>query len=109
LWKICRGLEISPGRIEATLSGRTLSGWWYQNNGKGRFVFNFSEKFDSFTGKWGYNDAEPTGQWNGKKKSPLPSSSSTGQSSTTQGGGDEQSLIGYLLLFVYADNYNQDH
>ncbi len=72
----------ADGRVEGTLEGRTLTGWWYQNNGKGRFVFFFSESFDSFTGKWGYNDAEPTGQWNGKKKASSPSTASGGQSGT---------------------------
>lgn len=55
------------GRIEATLQGRTLTGWWYQSNGKGKFVFEFNEDYSSFTGKWSYNEAVPSGKWNGKK------------------------------------------
>jgi len=47
----------SDGRIEGTLSGTTLSGWWTQSNGKGRIVFVFSPDFSSFTGKWGYDNA----------------------------------------------------
>jgi uncharacterized cupin superfamily protein len=74
----------ADGRVEGTLEGRTMTGWWYQSNGKGRFVFTFSEDFNSFTGKWGYNDAEPTGQWNGKKKASLPSSGSAGQNGAPQ-------------------------
>lgn len=77
------------GKIEGTLEGRTLTGWWYQDNGKGRLVFYFSEGFDSFTGKWGYNDAQPTDQWNGKKTASLPSASSPGQTSVTQAPGQQ--------------------
>lgn len=55
------------GRIEATLEGRTITGWWYQSNGKGRFIFEFSSDFSTFKGKWGYNDAAPTSQWNGNR------------------------------------------
>ncbi|MDD3981691.1 MAG: hypothetical protein PHT55_05765 [Spirochaetales bacterium] len=82
----------ADGKIEGTLEGRTLTGWWYQNNGKGRFVFYFSEGFDSFAGKWGYNDAEPTDQWNGKKKTALPSGGSGGQAATTQSPGQQAPL-----------------
>lgn len=60
----------SGGRVEGTLNGRTLTGWWYQTNGKGRLVFEFASDFSSFTGKWGYNDAEPTSRWDGKKINP---------------------------------------
>lgn len=67
--------KYSDGRIEGTLEGRTLTGWWYQSNGKGRLIFTFSESFDSFVGKWSYEGAEPSGQWNGRKKSGLPASS----------------------------------
>ena len=58
----------SNGRIDGTLSGHTLTGRWTQSDGKGRFVFEFNSDFSAFTGKWSYNDAEPTGKWNGKKK-----------------------------------------
>ena len=57
------------GRIEGTLSGHTLTGRWTQDNGKGRFVFVFNDDFTAFTGKWSYNDAEPTSsRWDGKLK-----------------------------------------
>lgn len=56
------------GRIEGTLNGKVLTGTWTQSNGKGKLVFVFNEDFTSFTGKWGYNEAEPTSAWNGKKK-----------------------------------------
>ncbi|MEL7588953.1 MAG: hypothetical protein AAGU19_19735 [Prolixibacteraceae bacterium] len=55
------------GRIEGTLSGRTITGMWYQSNGKGKFVFEFFADYSGFTGKWGYNDAEPNSQWNGTR------------------------------------------
>ena len=58
----------SDGRIDGTLKGHTLTGWWTQSNGKGRFVFEFNSDFSAFTGKWSRNDAEPSGKWNGKKK-----------------------------------------
>jgi hypothetical protein len=55
------------GRVEGTLSGQTLTGMWYQDNGKGRLTFEFNADFSAFTGKWNYNDAEPTRQWNGTR------------------------------------------
>lgn len=55
------------GRIEGRLTGRTLTGMWYQDNGKGKFVFEFNADYSGFSGKWGYNDAEPSSSWNGKK------------------------------------------
>jgi len=58
----------SDGRIEGTISGNTLTGTWTQSNGKGRIVFVFTPDASVFTGKWGYDDAEPSGQWNGKRK-----------------------------------------
>ena len=58
----------ADGRIEGTLNGNTLTGWWYQSNGKGRFIFVFNSDISGFTGKWNYNDAEPSNSWNGKKK-----------------------------------------
>lgn|GEM_PF-2542361 len=56
------------GRVEGTLNGNTFAGWWYQSNGKGRVVFVFDSGASSFTGKWSYNDAEPSSPWNGKRK-----------------------------------------
>ena len=66
--KITGTYKWSDGRIEGTISGHTVTGWWYQSNGKGKFVFNFNSDFSAFTGKWGRNDATPSGQWNGKRK-----------------------------------------
>lgn len=75
------GSEVSgkythaDGRIEGTLNGNTLTGRWYQNNGKGRFIFIFDPAYTSFAGKWSYEDAEPSSPWNGKRKSGTSSSS----------------------------------
>ena len=66
--KITGTYKWADGRIEGTLSGHTVTGWWYQSNGKGRFTFVFNDDFSAFTGKWGRNDAEPTSKWDGKKK-----------------------------------------
>ena len=66
--KITGTYKWSDGRIEGTISGHTVTGWWYQSNGKGKFVFEFNSDFSAFTGKWGRNDATPSGQWNGKRK-----------------------------------------
>ena len=68
--KVTGTYDFQNGRIEGTLNGHTLTGRWTQNNGKGRFVFEFNKDFTAFTGKWNYNDNEPnkTG-WNGKLKS----------------------------------------
>jgi len=62
--------EHDNGRIEGTLTGRILRGWWYQTQSKGRFVFEFNADFTQFTGKWGYNEDEPSSEWNGKKINP---------------------------------------
>ena len=59
--------KYSNGRIEGTLNGRTLTGWWYQSNGKGRLIFEFNADFSAFTGKWSYNDAQPSSGWNGTR------------------------------------------
>ena len=56
------------GRIEGTLNGHTLTGRWTQDNAKGRFIFVFNEDFTAFTGKWSYNDDEPSSRWDGKLK-----------------------------------------
>ncbi|MFW5700143.1 MAG: hypothetical protein ACOCWM_00500 [Cyclobacteriaceae bacterium] len=48
---------------------RILSGIFFNKNSNrtGRFEF-FLEKFDkSFTGKWSWDELEPTSKWNGKK------------------------------------------
>ena len=67
--KVTGTYDYRNGRIEGTLSGHTLSGRWTQDNAKGRFVFEFNEDFTAFTGKWSYNDNEPTSTgWDGKLK-----------------------------------------
>ncbi len=65
--KVTGTYKYKDGRIEGILNGRTLTGWWYQYNGKGRFIFEFNPEFNAFTGKWGDNDAEPTQPWNGRR------------------------------------------
>ena len=39
-----------------------------KGNGKGRLVMEFNSDFSAFTGKWGRDNATPSGQWNGKRK-----------------------------------------
>lgn len=56
------------GRIEGILHGTVLTGSWFQDNGKGNFVFVFDSDFSAFKGKWAYNDAYPTIKWDGIKK-----------------------------------------
>ena len=53
------------GRLEGTLDGDVLTGWWYQSNGKGRLRFEFKPDRSGFAGKWSYNDAPPKESWNG--------------------------------------------
>jgi hypothetical protein len=65
--KVTGTYEHADGRIEGTIIGNTLSGWWYQNNGKGRFVFVFNRDFSAFSGTWSYENAEPSEAWNGKR------------------------------------------
>ena len=68
------------GRIEGTLSGRTLTGFWYQDNGKGKLIFEFNSDFSGYTGKWGYNDAAPASKWNGTRIGVSQTSTQTQQS-----------------------------
>ncbi len=65
--KVFGTYKYENGRIEGVLNGHTLSGWWYQSNGKGKFVFEFNSDFSKFNGKWGYNDAVPSSKWNGTR------------------------------------------
>lgn len=67
--KVTGTYKWNDGRIEGTLNGTVLTGWWYQSNGKGKFIFNFNNNFTAFTGKWGYNDNNPSNAWNGTKTS----------------------------------------
>ena len=67
--KVTGTYDYRNGRIEGTLSGHTLTGRWTQDNAKGRIRFEFNDDFTAFTGKWSYNDDEPTSSgWNGKLK-----------------------------------------
>lgn len=66
--KVTATYDFRDGRIEGTLSGRTLTGRWTQDNAKGRIRFEFNDDFTAFTGKWSYNDDEPTSTWDGKLK-----------------------------------------
>ncbi len=77
----------ADGRIEGTLNGNVLTGWWYQSNGKGRFSFVFNSAFTAFAGKWGYDSNEMTGTWNGTRKE--SSKSSTNQQTVIQVEGTE--------------------
>lgn len=65
--KVTGTYKHRDGRVEGTLNGRTLTGWWYQSNGKGRLVFEFNADFSGFSGKWGSNDTVPSSQWNGTR------------------------------------------
>ena len=92
------GTYRTSDRIEGTLSGNTLTGWWYQSNGKGRIKFVFDSSFSSFTGKWSYNDAEPSSGWNGKKISGTTgSSSSNSGSQSSHSGRSSSTTTGNLL------------
>jgi hypothetical protein len=59
--------KYRDGKVEGILNGNTLTGTWTQSNGKGRLVFVFNSDFSAFTGKWNYNDNNPTSKWNGTK------------------------------------------
>lgn len=59
--------EHSGGQVEGTINGMELRGTWSQTNGKGRIVWRLSADGQSFNGQWGYNDAEPSSQWNGRR------------------------------------------
>ena len=66
--------------IDATISGRTLTGFWVEDasaancgsakddrNFWGRISFEFDEDFTSFKGKWRWCEQDPTENWNGKR------------------------------------------
>ena len=63
--------EYGNGRIEGTISGYTLTGYWYEEttyecpNEKGKFELNFSQNGSSFRGVWGYCEEEPKNSWVG--------------------------------------------
>ncbi len=47
--KVTGTYKWNNGRIEGTISGHTVTGWWYQSNGKGKFVFDFNSDFSALT------------------------------------------------------------
>ncbi|MBK6708319.1 MAG: hypothetical protein IPG54_12860 [Sphingomonadales bacterium] len=70
--------EYYGGRIEATFSGDTLTGYWLQETSPltcgtarsgtqhwGRFTFVFNADRSAFTGKWGDCDDAPSQPWEG--------------------------------------------
>ncbi|MDO9258210.1 MAG: hypothetical protein Q7U54_22045 [Bacteroidales bacterium] len=65
--KVTGTYKHQNGKVEGTLSGHTLTGLWFQDNGKGKMVFEFNSDYTAFTGKWGYNEATPSGKWNGTR------------------------------------------
>lgn len=91
--KVTGTYKHKDGKIEGTIKGKTLTGWWYQSNGKGKFIFEFNNDFTAFTGKWGYNDAQPGSAWNGQKKSFPTIKNETDISGTYQTDFNEMRLI----------------
>ena len=89
------------GRIEGTVSGHTLTGWWYQDNGKGKMFFDFNSDFSAFTGKWGNSEAVPSGKWNGTRIS--------GQvTSTAATGGHTDELRNSVLTNgIFTSDFNE--
>ena len=69
--KVTGTYKHQNGRVEGTLSGHTLTGFWFQDNGKGKMIFEFNSDYTAFTGKWGYNEATPSGKWNGTRIASL--------------------------------------
>jgi hypothetical protein len=69
--------KYKGGKIEGILNGTQLVGTWVQSNAKGKFNFMFNTDFSAFTGKWGYNEATPSGKWNGTKISGMSASGGT--------------------------------
>jgi len=55
------------GKIDGILEGNKLTGTWTQSNGKGRIEFVFNQDFTAFSGKWSYNNDDPTRKWDGRK------------------------------------------
>ncbi|ACN13139.1 hypothetical protein HRM2_00160 [Desulforapulum autotrophicum HRM2] len=59
--------KYKGGKIDGVLQGNILTGTWIQTNAKGHLKFIFAEDFSSFLGKWNYNDASLSREWNGNK------------------------------------------
>lgn len=63
--------EYGNGRVEGTISGYTLKGYWSEENtyecpsDKGRFELNFSTNGNTFRGVWGYCEEKPKNSWIG--------------------------------------------
>lgn len=63
--------QSHKGVLKGVLKGNTLTGTWQENTQKGLFSFQFTSDFSKFTGKWGYNDAPPSSNWNGTREKPC--------------------------------------
>jgi len=73
--------DVDEGRIEGTLDGNVLSGYWGEAGSArkcdterlgtyywGRIEWTFGD--GTFTGKWSYCEDEPSGSWTGGKRQP---------------------------------------
>jgi hypothetical protein len=101
--KVTASYEYRNGRVEGTLNGHTLTGRWTQDNAKGRLVFEFNEDFTAFTGKWSYDDNEPTnGGWDGKLKPGTGSGLKSGSVS-------KSNKTGSIPTGVFSTNFNAMH
>ncbi len=101
--------KFSGGSLEGTLEGHTLAGMWYQTNGKGRFRFEFDNGFSTFTGKFGYNDEEPSKSWNGTKTAEKPGTAAQVNEGNPQVAGNEngkQNQSGHINPAESPDNKN---
>jgi hypothetical protein len=81
--KVSGTYEGANGKIQAILNGNRLVGTWRNdgNNKSGKFEFIFNSNYSSFTGKFGYKNANPSKKWNGTK---IKSTETTSISSPTQ-------------------------
>jgi len=114
--KVTGTYKHQNGRVEGTLIGLTLTGFWVQDNGKGKLVFEFNSDFSGYVGKWGYNDAAPTSKWNGTKiagaqtastpqQSPPVNTSPSAQKTTSSNNTIENGLVAW---YQFDGDFN-DH
>jgi hypothetical protein len=71
---------FNDGRIEGQVNDRTLTGYWAQSSSEqrcaisrlgsrywGRLSFVLSADGGTFTGRWNYCSADPSGSWSGTR------------------------------------------
>lgn len=116
--------EYGGGRIEGTLSGNVLTGYWLQEDSPlncgvqrsgtphfGRFTFTFNSDRTAFTGLWSDCEDAPSKTWNGRlvrREGAAASAGATGRAATSaQSRGNRQETVADRLAREAADEAEQ--